>query len=599
MLNFLNSFDNTVLKETYIKVFYYYANEVGKNITLCIKPSFKRHFGHLEPYYKRSELINLALNMDLIKPDLKFYDNKKLLNLCSRVKENDISANIIEEHQNHIILNNKIGIVQYYSLQGSYYMNTYLRNQMNYETQNIFLEEQINSMNELINNCPSYDKNYILYRFIKNDEHISNLKIGDQYIPESFLSTTRDPFYQSEDYKFGFILIKIKIPKDIKGIALCIETISLFPKEEEIILAPNSILKLEKKDSNVKYYHPDYNYSVKITTKYEFSYTGRKKLYFEEKPQSTNTLIDFLDLPKTNSISVEEKIKAFSLKYINEKGHINTKIGNEEYTIICETYDSTNVYRPFYANKTENGFMLYSVKNNYIVFTIEIGEDDNGSFIFVNYYLKYSVSLQKKPFSKEDFIKFISSIGNYFNIKTIIIYADYLSCDLTIKDEYYGGNYCVDIYKYLKYNKRQFSEFDTTEIKPKFNYFLLDKLETINPMDILEKHDSDEIRTIYKNIYKLNIKDQKFNNLKYFYIWLLEKYCHLIPILTKKMFRIFKQDNPFENDYYILDPNIYLYNRGIIQSYNFEQKPIIPNVIKNNYRLNTHSRIKIMNRNKK
>jgi hypothetical protein len=301
--------------------------------------------------------------------------------------------------------------------------------------------------------------------------------------------------------------------------------------------------------------------------------------------------INFLEIEKLNYISVEEKIRTFALKYINEQGQFSVKIGDNDYTIISEWYDSSNIYKKFYANTTENGFMLYTINDNHITFTIELGEDENGSYMYVNYYLKYSVSLNIH-INDTDFIKFISSIGNYFNIRTVVIYSNYISCDLTKKDEYYGGSYCKDIYEYLKNNKKRFQTFDSTEIKPKFNYFLLDKLKLINPMEILDKNDTDEIRTIYKNIYKLQV-DSKLNNLKDFYIWMIDHYCHLITILVKKMFRIYKQQNPFENDYYILDPNIYLYNRNIISFYNFDDKDTPTNIKKNNYRINPMSRIRI------
>ena len=51
------------------------------------------------------------------------------------------------------------------------------------------------------------------------------------------------------------ILIKIKIPKNKKGVGLFIENFSLFPKEEEFLLPPNTKLKLLSKNENFKYYH--------------------------------------------------------------------------------------------------------------------------------------------------------------------------------------------------------------------------------------------------------------------------------------------------------------------------------------------------------
>ena len=64
---------------------------------------------------------------------------------------------------------------------------------------------------ELINNAPPFDKDYILYRFIRDDEFLSQIKIGSTYIEKGFMSTTRDPFYKQNEYVFGFILLKIKL----------------------------------------------------------------------------------------------------------------------------------------------------------------------------------------------------------------------------------------------------------------------------------------------------------------------------------------------------------------------------------------------------
>jgi hypothetical protein len=154
MIKFLNSFNLSILKDTYIMVFYYYSNEVGKNITTCKRPSFLPHFGHIKPYYTRSELINLALNLGKIKPSDKYYDIDEITELCDIIKKNDIDKDILLDHQKYIINHNKIGIVQYYSMQGSYFMNQYMRGFTSYQYKNELLEECIKSMWHLINEAP-------------------------------------------------------------------------------------------------------------------------------------------------------------------------------------------------------------------------------------------------------------------------------------------------------------------------------------------------------------------------------------------------------------------------------------------------------------
>ena len=72
-------------------------------------------------------------------------------------------------------------------------------------------------------------------------------KTGPKYTPNRILSCTRNLLYDNEIHYFGQILLQIKLNKDIKASALSIEGFALYPHEEEIILAPNVELLLEKK----------------------------------------------------------------------------------------------------------------------------------------------------------------------------------------------------------------------------------------------------------------------------------------------------------------------------------------------------------------
>jgi len=576
MLDFLNSFDLDILNQTYIYVFYNYSNEVGKDITICKKPSFLPHFVHINPYYKRSELINLALNMNLIKPTNIYYDNEKVMQLCKLIVQNDISSDTILKHQIYMIKENKIGIIQYYSLQGSFFINKYLRNDSEYK--NILLEKTIHAIYDLINSSPEFDKSYTLYRFIKSDLHLQHLKVGDIYTSNSFISTTRDPFYKSDIYKFGFILIKIKIPENIKGIALCMETYSHFPEEQEIILAPSCNLRLDSKDENTPYYHTDDLFESKVKTRYEFTYIGKDSFNIPNKELYIDTkTIDFLKIDKTDSITIEERIAYFMKNMLTPYFQYRAKIGTEVYDIIVEWYDSTSVYEKFYAAKTNNGFSMYTINNNHITFFIEIGEDIDGSFMYVNYYFKFSSTNIKKNYTDDDFIIFISSIAYYFEIKNVVIYADYSSCETNKNIEnrdlnnggfqiYYGGNYCVDFYNYFKFNKKRFKTIDSTELKSSFSYYQLNRLVKIDPIKILSKKDRDEIYQIYIKTYKEYVSPDK-NNLADFFVWMVDNHCILVEEFIKKMNRLFDIDNPFNKDFYILDSVSFLYNRQMIDEY--------------------------------
>src|SRR5207247_1758744 len=100
--------------------------------------------------------------------------------------------------------------------------------------------------------------------------------------------------------------------------------------------------------------------------------------------------------------------------------------------IIVERYDSTGAYNKFYAVSTQNGFLMYTLHNNYMLFMIELNEDvDSGErSMHVNYYVNYSALDREKIIGNENFIKFISSIAYYFSIDRIILWADYKACDL-------------------------------------------------------------------------------------------------------------------------------------------------------------------------
>ncbi|AYV81210.1 MAG: ADP-ribosyltransferase exoenzyme domain protein [Harvfovirus sp.] len=603
MVSFLRSFNIDVLQNTYIKVFYFYANEVGKNITTCKRPSFLPHFTHITPYYSRNEVINLALNMGAKLED-KYYEKDDLDKLCSIISINDISAETLLKHQRYIIDENKLGLVQYYTLQGSYFMNQYLRNLTTYDYQNDLLENIIREMWELLNGAPAFDKGYTVYRFVSDDSYLKHLNIGDTYTEPGFISTTRDPFYQSDLYKFGFILIKINIPKDVRGVAMCIETVSHFPDEQEIILGPLSILKLDKKDKNISYYHTDENFRAQIKTRYEFTFLGKRGgVKFSGRKvgdlKAEHKTIDFLSIVgDSNSVTLEEKIQFFVCKYLNPMFQFKTVIGGKEFTIICERYDSTGAYKKFYAVVSMNGFCIYAMHNNYILFMCELAQSEKGDRVmYVNYYVKYSALDREKIMGTDNFIKFISSVAFYFAIGRVVILADYVPCDLEEvilrggvvqrglvgkiyqpkevdkfkKDissasinsrQYLGGSYCVDFYKYLKYGEKKYKDgILNIELRPKFMYDQLDLLRDVDHLKILKKDDQDELYQIYDKVYK------NARNIADYYLWIAENKCYLMDVLVAKMERFFHVDNPFENDWYVLDPVTFLYNRRYVQTF--------------------------------
>lgn len=565
IIDFMKNFNLKILEDTYYRMIYRYSEELGKNIIFCKRPSFNKYIHNTTPYYSSTEIINMALNMNL---DIKIDSNLDLENLCTLVKENDINYKIISSHQKYIIDSDMLGLTQYYTVQGSFFINTYLRNLNNYVEKNIFLDNIIIPMWNLCNNAPEFNKDYILYRFVKDDKHLSHLKIGDIFQDDSFLSTTRDPFYKSEEYKFGFILMKIKIPKNIKGVGLCVELASHFPKEQEILFSPKSKFKLISRDTNTVYYHTDSNFSSEVKTRYEFEWVGNSepkidKLEFKEEIKE----IDFFKLKSYSGDDIETKVKYFIEKYCDKMNKFNCKIGDKTFLSCVEKYNSIGAYKDFYAMETTNGISFYSIYNNYLLYFIEIGEGSMGNEMHVNFYVKYNTLNKEEIYTAEDFINFISSFAYYFNIENIAIYPEYKPCFSSnkINSYQYSGNYCVDFYKYLKKKEKRFfmRNMNITELRSGFDYYDLDLLRETNVLKIIGKND-DEIYQLYIKSFSIDFPTAKLSE---FFIWIVENKCYLIESFINKLNRLYKKSNPFKNDIYTLNAYLYLYNRDIIKIY--------------------------------
>jgi len=571
-IKFLENYDMNILEETYVKIFYYYSNEVGKNLTTCIRPSFIPYLNTSKPYYSRSELINMGLNMGVIKPSKTYYDVNKLFNLCKKVQSNDINIKTLFSHQIYIEENKGKYVVQDYTLYGSHFMNKYLRNINKTEFYDPYLEKSIIRLWNLIDNAPGFDKEYIIYRFIDNDDYISYMKSGDIFSDPGFTSCTRDPFYDAED-KFGLILIKIKLPKNKKGVGLCLETYSLFPNEQEIVLPPLSRLRLENKDSDFNYYHENQN--KKVTKKYEFTYIDKEPIKIKKHQQNDKiediSIIDFLNV-EIKGDDILEKIDYFNKTYVNELNRI--KISINDYIFSCNWYDSTSVYSDFFYIKTKNGYYMNIIDytTGQTLLSIELNE-----IISVNYIFKYYD--KSDNIVKDDLLlDIVSSIAFAFRIDTIIIHPYYKSCvefrDIKhpkIKepqyfDDTYNVNmkgadiitYCEDVYDYIKNKKKRF--VNISGMVDNFHYFQLDKLNKTKALQILNKNDKDDIYQIYEKIF---LEVSNSHTLNQFYIFILENFFYKISNVENKMYRLFplKETNPFLNKYYTFSPYIYLFNQ--------------------------------------
>jgi hypothetical protein len=184
-------------------------------------------------------------------------------------------------------------------------------------------------------------------------------------------------------------------------------------------------------------------------------------------------------------------------------------------------------------------------------------------------------------------MNFIASVAYFFDVSSVILYTDYISCDYSepITDvhsvvNFYGGTFCVDFYDYFKYGTKKYTDVGILNIEliPKFRYHQLDILKKTSPETILQKIDDkktdDRIYQIYTKTYKDFVPEIN-NTLANFYIWIAENHCFMLNDLLDKFVKIpqYARDNPFQNDYYIFNAMAYLYNKGKIQT--------IPNIIDN------------------
>ena len=593
IFEFIGQLDMKTMYEKYLDVFYRYSPIANLQTYTCMRKSFISHTEHLQPYYSKDEILKLGLNMGIIHISVPYIDYKDSLltkdyqDICFKIQKNDISSKVLLEHQKHIIENDMDGLMLYYTIQGSYFMNRYLRSNTGYY--NDYLEDNIIKVWKHVLEAPAFDNDYYLYRFIETDDHLSHLKIGDTYVEKGFTSTTRDPFYKIPLYQFGFILVKIKIPKNIKGVGLCLELISHFVQEEEIILPPLTNLKLVSKDDKCPYYHIDDEFENIVVKKYEFEWVKNSgKIIIDKRNilEKDTQVIDFLkiDLPKGKTL--KDKADYFVNKYCDKMFRIKNIINDKTLYVIAEYYDSTGPYQHVYHSKVSNGFSLYTIYDKYVLFMIEIYEKDGINKIDVNYYRELSKSNIDEILGDENFIKYISSIAYYFDVPYATIYAEFSNCNkentyqrgfkdnkyIKIEidnDKYIGGRHCTDFYKYFKngYKRYKNTNILSSELQPAFSYHLLDTLKNTSLEAILSERDRDEIYQIYKNTYNNNNNNN--NNIADFYIWLVENKCYLIDLYIDKISFVFRdRDNPFYSPKYELDAMCYLYNRHYVKTYN-------------------------------
>jgi hypothetical protein len=567
MINFLSHYDFDILEKTYNRLFYK-SFAIKKYITTCRRPSFMSGMEHIQPYYKMNELYYLAQDWEILKGKPKFNDNE-VDKICLNVSKFDIPAQTLLDHQIYIYDLKSIGLVKHYSLYGSYYMNTYLRNnnccikQPDDSIRNPSLEGQIDIMSSLIYNSPPLKREHTVYRFVEADDYLRHLKNGDVYTDPSFMSTTRNPFYYHKTHNFGYILIKVTLPGNVKGICLCIESYSNFPEEQELILPPTSQLELinvTQGDTREGYQNV---IQKKVIRKYEFKWVGNNFTV----GKTLNGHMKNAIVPKINTLDMK--------KLMNEMIHMTNSIANRfEYFIntlvdnpnnqfisngqlfTVESYDSSTVYRNFFYYEVTDGIMLTCSNKKYgnINLMLEISD-----IIHVNFYFKFSVSDSADviDLDTKEWIEWLCMLSFVLGCRQVIIHPNYYldyntKLSSTQKQNATRYTYQQDIYNYLKHGTKRFDSF--TPITINHRYPVIDRFFNGNPLDYVKKTDKNELFKVILDSNKTTLGDV--------YIHLVEHHPKMISTFQKKMFGI--TDSPFKSLYYRLDPYSYLYEQKYI-----------------------------------
>jgi hypothetical protein len=594
-IKFMDNFNLKILEDTYIKTFYYQSNKIGKNFTLCIKPSFLP-FVNINPYYNRDELINMGLNLKVIKEDNTFYDKDKLDSLCTKVSDLEIDSDTLLNHYLFIQENNIKYFIKYYSFMGSSHINFYLRNVCNKDKH---IENNIKNLYDIIAKAPSFNKSYYVYRLVDKDNYLKNIRIGGYFEDRSFISTSRNPFYNPTTNTFGQILIKIKLPKNIEGVGLCIENYSLFPEENEIILNPCKLKLIAKDSSSLVYYHTDKKAQRSITTKYEFEYVAPLKLNLNilTKNYDYEIEVPYIDIFNVyvNGGNIYEKIQNFEemLPLVNTSRRFYTEINNKNILINVNKMNDKRIYEKFFflqKNKyneediIEELYLTYQdEKTGEILLMIEIKD-----VISVNYLQKFTGC--NKEFNDEDLLLLISGIAKMFDIFSVIIHPNFKAFSTVINvspEEYkYVINNETDYHSIKKlsndiilfnndlmnYIMTKKDRFNNINIKMNYKRYMLDKLKNIEISEVFTKENY-EIYSVIKN-------DKNLKNLNDLLIFIFKNYFYLLDKVIYHI-NLYFDDNLIINKlYYKFDASNYLFEKEILNYSINNDDTLVENYIK-------------------
>ena len=544
-IDIINNYNLEVLEKTSYETLYTYSPKFGLSISICKRNSFHPFAKHLTPYYTKNELIKLGMNnniIDKLTPE-SLIDKELHYRICKLVSKNDVSSKLIIKHMKHIIDNNCINWIVFYSFMGSYIFNEYLRNK-DVKISN-YLLDGLKKVIKVMDKVDEFEDDYYFYRFVWDDKFIKHLEIGDHFTDKGFLSTTRDPFYSpGMNMDFGLILLKINIPKNMKGVGLFVENFSMFPKEEEFLLKPGSKFKLVGKNNNFKYKHINEKFERNIKKKYEFTLVP-SKLNIEKYIGEINSKIPELNLTNIN-LKGRDRIDLFKQFLTNCDEMDQFKYKDKIFT--CEFFDSTGSYSHLFFNQEEEGLVLNNYVNGYPMISIECG---NNLIVNFSHTISYYDNDMKYEKYDNELIALIALLFGYEKAFIFFPYRNFSKFENNYQDNktfLHNNLYCYPIYLYLKEGKKfvedKYYKFD-------YGYFKIDDLFSKKiPNDIHNKIPKD----ISKNV-----------TWKELFILIVEKHFYLYKNLEG--WANYHLKNLFKKCYYEFDTMIYLKNNNYDVSY--------------------------------
>ena len=506
-LNF--TIDETDIASRFYKIIFDNHPSLGKQITFCEKPYFVYFINYNNnPYYSQNELQAKSKFFNI-----NVKDNKQL---CKKLRKIELSKEDIINNFKYITSNGYDRILKYYSFIGAQFINNNLRgisDKIDKVNKDIILK-----LDEIIKNSPKLNTDQIVFRFLSDDTFLKTEMENGIFIDKGYISTTRNPIMESAKTNFGNIMMRIYIPKKFSDKYISMESISLFPQEQEILLPRNSKLKLLK-EHNI----------------------DNQKIYDFE----------FIGTVKNNEINISSEIKEIDIKYFHLESSlkefyddisyytlINFKDGDKDNKFYFGYTKKPKALKKFFYFK-EDIFYLYQLdKSGNIDIFIEISKDE----IFINYFMKFFGHNTLETIS--EYIKsnyFISIICLIFKKSKIYINSIQIPGYLLNKKFLSNNQIYYDFYKMLKEDKYNVPSYLKMNF-PIYYVKFLKKAEIKN--EYISEFPSLKIFSIDK---KIKFLDELFIHITESQPSLMIEFVNL----CSNYFDSF--NNPFNNDFYVLD----------------------------------------------